>query len=75
MLYAARRGLLEVWRLALGPRVAAFHVGVGCVLLRHPHKQRVLLLRPSGVVEELRLSMEYDNAQLYVCRLLPLPSP
>lgn len=33
VIYAPRRGLLEVWRAPLGGRLQAFSVGPGCILL------------------------------------------
>lgn len=33
VIYAPKRGLLEVWSVQRGPRVAAFNVGKSCVLL------------------------------------------
>ena len=38
VLYAQRRGLLEIWSMRMGSRVAAFNVGADCVLLpQRPH--------------------------------------
>jgi len=34
VIYAPRRGLLEVWQIRQGPRVAAFNVGTNCQLLQ-----------------------------------------
>ncbi|KAL1520374.1 hypothetical protein AB1Y20_021961 [Prymnesium parvum] len=36
VIYAPRRGLLEVWHAPLGGRVHAFSVGAGCLLLSPP---------------------------------------
>eukprot|EP00058_Branchiostoma_floridae_P024780 XP_002610270.1 hypothetical protein BRAFLDRAFT_126836 [Branchiostoma floridae] len=67
IIYAPRRGILEVWAMQQGPRVAAFNVGKQCRLLcpgytmmglnnvtfysNKPHTYQCCLVEPSGVVK------------------------
>lgn len=44
VIYAPRRGILEVWAMTQGPRVGAFNVGKHCRYEQHnPKRQRDFL--------------------------------
>lgn len=63
VLYAPRRGLLEVWQAPCGGRVFACNVGHGCVLLSPPPSDDLpsvehscFLLQPTGILSKVSLS-------------------
>jgi hypothetical protein len=56
VVYAPRRGVLEVWRMRHGQREALLDVGTDCLLL--PGGRYCHLLRPSGQLQRLEYSAE-----------------
>lgn len=56
VIYAPKRGLLEVWSVQRGPRVAAFNVGKNCRLLYNGYKMlnmRAEVVQKNGIINHL----------------------
>lgn len=67
VIYAPKRGLLEVWSAQRGPRVAAFNVGKNCRLLYSNYKMlnmRAEVLQKNGVVNHLAEQSYSSNCYL-----------
>lgn len=68
VIYAPKRGLLEVWSAQRGPRIAAFNVGKGCRLLYSGFRMlnmRTDLLQKSGNITQ-HLSEQSYSSQCYL---------
>ncbi len=59
VVYAPRRGVLEVWRMRHGQREAIMDVGTDCRLLRSG--KCCYLLRASGQLQRVQFSVELSN--------------
>lgn len=68
VIYAPKRGLLEVWSAQKGPRVAAFNVGKNCRLLYAGHS--MLNMRAEIQNKSQSLNMLIDRSYSNNCYLL-----
>lgn len=62
VIYAPKRGLMEIWSMQRGPRVAAFNVGKDCLLLFNNH--RMLNMRAELLVKGVNnplVEQSYSN--------------
>jgi len=66
IIYAPRRGLLEVWSTQRGPRVAAFNVGKNCRLLYSGYRMLNMRINPSKKDSNINLAEQCYSSHCYL---------